>query len=168
MVSFIDAHRDEYGVEPICRQLPIAPSTYYEHKARRRVPERRPPRARRDAALEPEIRRVWTENFKVYGARKVWLQLNRESVSVARCTVARLMRKLGLRGVRRGRRWRTTVPDETSARPADLVKRAFTASRPDELWVADIERHEALLNLAVVRDHRHASVAADAMKLRAA
>ena len=138
MMSFIDAHRETYGVEPICAVLPIAPSTYYAHKVREADPSRRPARALRDAELRPEIQRVWSENFKVYGARKVWLQLNRESVSVARCTVARLMHGLGLRGVRRGRRWRTTIADEGSARPADLVQRAFTASRPDQLWVADI------------------------------
>ena len=137
-MSFIDDHREAYGVESICKQLPIAPSTYYEYKARARDPGRKPAREQRGAALEPEVRRVWSENFRVYGVRKVWLQLNRESVRVARCTVARLMRKLGLRGVRRGRRWRTTVPDEAQARPADLVQRAFTATRPDQLWVADI------------------------------
>ena len=137
-MSFIDDHREAYGVESICKQLPIAPSTYYEYKARARDPGRKPAREQRDAALEPEVRRVWSENFRVYGVRTVWLQLNRESVRVARCTVARLMRKLGLRGVRRGRRWRTTVPDEAQARPADLVQRAFTATRPDQLWVADI------------------------------
>jgi transposase InsO family protein len=138
MVGYIDAHKSRFGVEPICAVLPIAPSTYYEHKARERDPGRLPARAQRDAQLRPAVQRVWSENFRVYGARKVWLQLNRESVPVARCTVARLMGQLGLRGVRRGRRWRTTIPDEALARPADLVKRAFTATRPDELWVADI------------------------------
>jgi transposase InsO family protein len=138
MVGYIDAHKERFGVEPICAVLPIAPSMYYEHKARQRDPDRLPARAQRDAQLKPEVQRVWSENFRVYGARKVWLQLNRESVRVARCTVARLMGQLGLRGVRRGKRWHTTVPDEALARPADLVKRAFTATRPDQLWVADI------------------------------
>ena len=138
MVGYIDAHKGRFGVEPICAVLPIAPSTYYEHKARQREPERLPARRQRDQQLKPEVQRVWSENLRVYGARKVWLQLNRESVRVARCTVARLMRELGLRGVRRGKRWRTTVPDEALERPADLVKRAFTATRPDQLWVADI------------------------------
>ena len=138
MMSFIDTHREAYGVEPLCAVLPIAPSTYYEHKRREAEPSRVPARAVRDAELGSQIQRVWSENFKVYGARKVWLQLNRESVSVARCTVARVMRQLGLRGVRRGRRWRTTIADDTSPRPLDLVERAFTASRPDQLWVADM------------------------------
>ena len=138
MVGYIDAHKGCFGVEPICAVLPIAPSTYYEHKARQRDPERLPARRPRDLQLKPEVQRVWSENLRVYGARKVWLQLNRESVRVARCTVARLMRELGLRGVRRGKRWHTTSPDEALARPADLVKRAFTATRPDQLWVADI------------------------------
>ena len=138
MVGYIDAHKGCFGVEPICAVLPIAPSTYYEHKARQRDPERLPARRQRDLQLKPEVQRVWSENLRVYGARKVWLQLNRESVRVARCTVARLMRELGLRGVRRGKRWHTTSPDEALARPADLVKRAFTATRPDQLWVADI------------------------------
>ena len=138
MVGYVDAHKGRFGVEPICAVLPIAPSTYYEHKACQRDPERLAARRRRDMQLKPEIQQVWSENFRVYGARKVWLQLNRESVRVARCTVARLMRELSLRGVRRGRRWRTTVPDEALGRPADLVKRAFVATRPDQLWVADI------------------------------
>jgi putative transposase len=103
MVSFIDAHRDEYGVESICRQLPIAPSTYYEHKARAADPERLPQRSQRDMALMPEIRRVWDENFQVYGAEKVWRQLNREQIPVARCTVKRLMGVLGLQGAVRGK-----------------------------------------------------------------
>ena len=138
MVSFIDEHRDEYGVEPICAQLPIAPSTYYEHKAREMDPERLPPRAHRDRELSNEIQRVWDENFRVYGARKVWRQLNREQLAVARCTVERLMRTLGLQGVVRGRSCRTTVSDNASDRPPDLVKRQFTATRPNQLWVADI------------------------------
>lgn len=137
MVAFIDAHRAEYGVEPICAELPIAPSTYYEAKARERDPGRLPPRARRDGALRGEIERVWRGNFCAYGARKTWKQLNREQIPVARCTVERLMRQLGLRGLVRGRRFKTTVPDAGVQRPADLVDRQFVASRPNQLWVAD-------------------------------
>ena len=99
-MGYIDAHKDRFGVEPICAVLPIAPSTYYEQKARARDPSRLPPRAQRDAALKPEIERVWHENHDVYGARKVWLQLKREGIDVARCTVRRLMREPGF--TRRG------------------------------------------------------------------
>jgi putative transposase len=137
MVCFIDQHRSEYGVEPICAQLPIAPSTYYEYKAREAEPERLPPRVRRDAELSREIRRVWDENFQVYGARKVWRQLGREQITVARCRVERLMRRLGLQGVVRGRKRRTTISEESANCPADRVKRQFTAIGPDQLWVAD-------------------------------
>ena len=137
MVSFIDAHRAEHGVEPICEELPIAPSTYYEHKARQADPGRLPARVQRDRALVPEIRRVHEENFAVYGARKVWRQLHREAFVVARCTVERLMRSLGLSGAVRGRRCRTTIADDGAQRPLDRVNRQFTASRPNELWVAD-------------------------------
>ena len=125
MVSFIDAHRDKYGVESICRQLPIAPLTYYEHKAREAEPGRLPLRSQRDMALKPEIRRVWDENFQVYGAEKVWRQLNREQIPVARCTVERLMGVLGLQGVVRGKAWKTTIPDAAAEQPADLVQRQF-------------------------------------------
>jgi len=138
MVAFIDAHRDAYGVEPICAQLPIAPSTYYEHKARQAHPERRPARVRRDAELSPQIQRVWQENFCVYGAKKTWRQLNRERIHAARCTVERLMKRLGLHGAVRDRAFKTTtVPDLAAPRPADLVKRRFSATRPNQLWVAD-------------------------------
>ena len=137
MASFIDTHRDAYGVEPICAQLPIAPSQYYEHKAREAEPARLPPRLQRDRMLVPEIRRVYEENFSVYGARKVWRQLGREDIVVARCTVERLMRSLSLHGVVRGRKCRTTVADDCIQRPLDLVKRKFEASRPNQLWVAD-------------------------------
>jgi len=137
MVAFIDANRAEYGVEPICEELPIAPSTYYEAKARERDPARQPARARRDQTLVPEIQRVWHENFDVYGARKTWRQLNREGIRVARCTVGRLMRHLGLRGAVRGKRFKTTIPDLAAARPLDLVERQFHATRPNQLWVAD-------------------------------
>jgi putative transposase len=138
MVSFIDEHRNEHGVEPICRELPIAPSTYYEQKAREVDSSRLPARAVRDAELREEIERVWKENFGAYGARKVWRQLVREKNDVARCTVERLMRKMGLQGIVRGRKRKTTFPDEAAPRPADLVERQFTAERPNQLWVADI------------------------------
>ena len=138
MTSFIDEQCDQYGVEPICAELPIAPSTYYAHKACEADPDKRSDRDRRDAELMAEIERVWNENFRVYGARKIWRQLKREGIDVARCTVERLMRKLGIRGVVHGKGYKSTVPDEASARPADLVERAFTASAPNQLWVADI------------------------------
>ena len=138
MVSFIDAHREAYGVEPICKELPIAPSTYYEAKAREAGRAPVPARTRRDAELRAEIRRVWEEHFGVYGVRKVWRQLNREGVTVARCTVARLMGELGLRGVVRGRRSKTTLAGRELPRPADRVRRVFEASRPNALWVADL------------------------------
>ncbi len=138
MTSFVDDHRGEYGVEPICAELPIAPSTYYEHKAREAQPERLPARAQRDAELEVEVHRVWDENFRVYGARKVWRQLNREQIPIARCTTERLMQNLGIRGVVRGKGYKTTIPDLAAERPADLVQRIFTALHPNQLWVADI------------------------------
>jgi len=138
MVTFIDEHRDACGVEPICAVLPIAPSTYYEHKARQADPDRLPSRTKRDAELRGEIQRVWEENFRVYGVRKVWRQLNREGILVARCTVERLMRDLGLSGAVRGRKFKTTIADDTAARPTDLVCREFSASRPNQLWVSDL------------------------------
>jgi putative transposase len=133
MIAYIDANRDRFGVEPICQVLPIAPSTYY-------AASRRPasPRAVRDTKLKGEIARVHAEQFGVYGARKVWRQLGREGISVARCTVERLMRELHLQGVRRGKTRRTTTPDATAPRPADLVERDFSATRPNQLWVADL------------------------------
>ena len=118
--------------------LPIAPTTYYEYKARERDPSRRPARYHRDEALKAEIKRVWHENFEVYGARKVWKQLQRESIPAARCTVERLMSILDMQGARRGKAFKTTIPDEDAARPADLVERSFMATRPNQLWVADI------------------------------
>ncbi len=127
------------GVEPICRMLPIAPSTYYEQKAREKDPSRQPARAKRDVQLCGEIRRVRQENFDVYGVRKVWRQLRREGRDVARCTVARLMREMGLQGAVRGRRFKTTKPDSSGARPMDLVERDFNATRPNELWVSDLQ-----------------------------
>jgi len=138
MMSFIDEHRDAYGVEPICAVLPIAPSTYYERKAQQANPARLSARARRDLELRVDIRRVWEENFRVYGARKIWRQLNREGIRVARCTVERLMGDIGLSGAVRGRKFKTTIADDTAARPADLVCREFTASRPNQLWVSDV------------------------------
>ena len=138
MVRYIDDHQERFGVEPICRVLPIAPSTYYEQKAREREPTRRPRRTQRDEALKPEIERVFDENFRVYGAHKIWKQLNREGIRVARCTVARLMRALGLRGVVRGKRSKTTIPDELADRRQDRVNRTFSVSRPNALWVADL------------------------------
>ncbi|MEN3236769.1 IS3 family transposase [Methylobacterium ajmalii] len=137
MISFIDDHREVYGVEPICRVLPIAPSTYYLHAARRADPEKQPVRARSDAALMIEIKRVFEANFCVYGVRKIWRQLAREGIVTARCTVARLMRRLGLAGVVRGRTVRTTIPDPAAACPLDRVNRQFKAPRPNALWVSD-------------------------------
>ena len=155
----MDQHRDANGVEPICEQLPIAPSTYYEHKRREREPERCSARSRRDAELSEVIGRVHEENYGVYGARKVWHQLHRQGVTVARCTVERLMRDLGLCGVVRGKRQRTTVSDVNAARPADLVDRQFTATAPNRLWTADIT-HTHLVGFRVrgVRDRRLFSV----------
>jgi transposase InsO family protein len=137
MIAFVDEHRGEYGVEPICRVLPIAPSSYREHVARRRDPARRSARARRDERLKTEVRRVFDDNFQVYGARKVWRQLLREGVRVARCTVSRLMRELGLAGAVRGKPVRTTVSDKASPCPLDLVNRQFRAPAPNMLWVSD-------------------------------
>ena len=138
MVAFIDQYGKSYGVEPICKLLPIAPSTYYRHKAIEREPQKRSHRAQRDEMLTVEIQRVFEENRQVYGARKIWKQLNREEIFVARCTVERLMKQLGIEGVRRGRKWRTTIPSALSDKPLDLVNRQFKASHPNQLWVADI------------------------------
>jgi putative transposase len=139
MVRFIDTHRTTFGVEPICAVLPIAPSLYYELKARERDPHRRPARVRRDEQLGEHIRRVWHDNRAVYGVRKVWNQLKREGLAVARCTVARLMRRLGLAGAVRGRQFKvTTIPGPATTRPPDLVARQFTAAHPNQLWVADL------------------------------
>ena len=133
MIRYIDAHRETFGVEPICDTLQVAPSTYYSAKAR-------PPCRRRltDEVLKAEIRRVHAVNYGVYGARKVWRQLNREGIAIARCRTERLMRQMGLAGRVRGRRKRTTVPDPTAPRPADLVERQFSAVAPNQLWVADL------------------------------
>lgn len=138
MVAFISDHRGQYGVESICRLLPIAPSTYFRHHAGHVDPTRRAARAQRDDALRDHIQRVWDANFQVYGPRKVWQQLQREGIPVARCTVERLMRAMGLQGAVRGRAWVTTThPADAADRPADLVDRDFTATRPNQLWVAD-------------------------------
>jgi len=137
MIAFIDAHRDVHGVEPICRVLPIAPSTYHAHVARRADPATAPARVRRDASLCGPIRRVWEENFRVYGVRKVWRQLGREGISVARCTVARLMRRMELQGAVRGKTVKTTFGDHATPCPADRVNRQFQAPRPNALWLSD-------------------------------
>lgn len=133
-MKFIRANRERWGVEPICRVLHFAPATYYAATSR-------PPSARevRDGELKPRIQRVWEENFRVYGADKVWAQLNREGTRVARCTVERLMRELGLSGARRGKAFKvTTRSDDRQHRPADLVERDFRAPAPNRLWVADL------------------------------
>jgi len=138
MVGYIDDHRDRFGVEPICAVLRIAPSTYFLHKARQQDPTKRSARAQRDDELTGAIQQVWEENHQVYGPKKVWKELRRRGIRVARCTVARLMRGLGLRGVSRGRAWViTTRAEAAAARPADLVDRHFVATRPNQLWVAD-------------------------------
>ncbi len=137
MIDFINDHRAIHGVEPICRVLPIAPSTYHVHAARRADPCKLPARAQRDAGLKLEITRVFEENFQVYGVRKVWRQLRREGQEVARCTVGRLMKTLGLQGVVRGKRVRTTISDKAAPCPLDHVNRQFKAPRPNALWVAD-------------------------------
>ena len=137
MTAFVDEHRARFGVEPICKALQVAPSAYWREEARRRDSALCPPRRQRDVQLMPEIDRVWKANMRVYGADKVWKQLNREHIEVARCTVERLMRRLGLRGVVRGKRVRTTVPDAKAACPLDRVNREFRAERPNQLWVSD-------------------------------
>ena len=137
MIAFIDDHRQAYGVEPICRVLPIGSSTYHAHAARRADPSRLPKKVRRDADLKVEIRRVFEENFRVYGVRKVWRQLRRGGFSVARCTVARLMGDMGLQGAIRGKPLRTTISDKAAPCPLDHVNRQFHAPAPDRLWLAD-------------------------------
>ena len=137
MIAFVDDHRDVYGVEPICKVLPIAPSTYHERQAQRRDPSRLSARARRDLDLKPQIARVFAENFAVYGVRKVWRQMLREEIALARCTVERLMRQMGLRGVIRGKPVRTTISDKAAPCPRDHVNRQFHAPAPDRLWLSD-------------------------------
>ena len=133
MIRYIDEHRARYGVEPICRTLQVAPSSYYA--ARKRTPSAR---SVADAALALDIARVHRDHFGVYGVRKAWRQLHREGLSVGRDRVARLMRSLGLAGVTRAKRIRTTQPASVAERPADLVERRFSASAPNRLWVADL------------------------------
>jgi putative transposase len=137
MIAFIDDHREVYGVEPICRVLPIAPSTYHAHVAQRTDLAKASPRTRQDLMLMEQIRRVHEANFGVYGARKVWRQLGREGIAVARCTVERLMRQMGLRGAVRGKEIRTTIADKAAPCPADKVNRQFRAPHPNALWVSD-------------------------------
>jgi transposase InsO family protein len=137
MIAFIDAHRVVYGVEPICRVLAIAPSTYYEHAARRAAPARLPLRTQRDVRLRAEIRRVWEENFRVYGVRKVWRQLRREGIEIARCTTARLMKQMGFVGAIRGKTVKTTISNPAASCPRDKVNRQFHAPRPNALWLSD-------------------------------
>jgi transposase InsO family protein len=137
MYRFVDEHRAVHGVEPICEVLQIAPSAYRRHAARAREPALRSARAQRDVKLLPTIERVWNDNQQVYGADKVWMQMNREGVAVARCTVERLMRRLGLQGVRRGKAVRTTIADPKAPCPLDKVNRQFRADRPNQLWVSD-------------------------------
>lgn len=150
-MSFIESHRERFGVEPICSALQFAPATYYA--ARSRAPSAR---ALRDELLKVEIARVFEENYRVYGAEKVWRALNREGVSIARCTTRRLMRDLGLQGARRGRAWRTTtLGDESLPRPRDLVERQFAANAPNQLWVADltyVKTHGGFAYVAFVID----------------
>ena len=133
----MDKHRETHGVEPICKALQIAPSGYWRHAAHQRKPELRCARAKTDDTLSPKIQQVWQSNMQVYGADKVWHQLGREGVAVARCTVERLMKRLGLQGARRGKVVRTTVPDKALPCPLDRVNRQFKADRPNQLWVSD-------------------------------
>jgi putative transposase len=137
MYGLVDEHRGTHGVEPICRVLQIAPSAYRRHAAQRRDPSLLSARARRDAQLMPRIEQVCNANLQVYGADKVWKQMNREGSTVARCTIERLMRRRGLQGVRRGRAVRTTVSDRKTPCPLDKVNRLFQAERPNQLWVSD-------------------------------
>ena len=137
MIAFIDDQREVYGVEPICGMLRIAPSTYHAHAAQRTDPARASPRARQDLVLMAQIQRVHAANFGVYGARKIWRQLGREGVAVARCTVERLMRRMGLRGAVRGKETKTTITDKATPCPADKVNRQFRALHPNVLWVSD-------------------------------
>ena len=157
MVAFVDQHRDVSGVESICAVLPIAPSTYCRHKAQQRDPSRRSARAHRDDVLRVEIQCVWDEHHQVYGPRKVWRQLRRDGHRVAHCTVGRLMRAMGLQGAARGRAWVITTQANSSAdRPLDLVDRHFTATQPNQLWIADFNlcRDLAWLCLCRVRHRR--------------
>ncbi len=145
MVAYIDAHRDRFGVEPICTVLPIAPSTYFRHKVEHREPTRRSARAQRDEVLRAIIRRIYQENRAVYGPRKVWKQMGREGLREARCRVRRLMRAMGLFGAVRGSAWTTTTHAGPEAdRPRDVVDRQFDATRPNQLWVSDFAGSDEL------------------------
>jgi len=135
--AFVDEHRDRFGVEPICKVLQFAPSAYRRHAARQRNPALISRRAQRDSELMRHVRRVWDSNMQVYGADKVWKQMHREGIRVARCTVERLMRSMGLQGARRGKGVRTTVPDVNAPCPFDRVNRKFRADQPNQLWVSD-------------------------------
>jgi len=137
MISFIREHRDICGVEPICRVLQIAPSTFYAHLAVENDPDKASDRAKRDAELRPEMKRVWEDNRSVYGARKLWHAMRREGLDLARCTVERLMRDIGIEGVRRGKKVKTTWPDKALPCPMDRVNRTFRATMPNQLWVSD-------------------------------
>ncbi len=137
MIAFIDNHRAAYGVEPICRVLPIAPSTYHADTAKRADPTKLSARAQRDAALQTDIKRVWDTNFQVYGVRKVWRQLQREAIAAPRCQVARLMKHMGLAGAVRGKTVKTTHSDKSTPSPLDRVNRQFRAPAPNALWLAD-------------------------------
>ncbi|WP_176599234.1 IS3 family transposase [Sphingobium sp. 15-1] len=137
MMAFIDAHREDLGIEPICRELAIAPSSYHEHAARRADSGRRPARTRRDEEIREQIKRVHEASFGLYGARKVWHQMRRDGIMVAKCTVERLMRAMGLAGVRRGKKTVTTVSNPKAPCPLDKVNREFRVSRPNALWVVD-------------------------------
>ena len=154
MYGIVDEHRAAHGVEPICAVLQIAPSAYRRHAARRQGHAPFSAREQRDAALMPVVEQVWNANLQVYGADKVWKQMNRDGVEVARCTVERLMRRLGLRGVRRGKVVRTTISDHKAPCPLDKVNRQFRANRPNQLWVSDLRVRLDLARLAV-RGLRH-------------
>jgi transposase InsO family protein len=137
MIRFVEDHRADHGVEPICRVLPIAPATFFDHLAKRADPSLLSDRAVRDAELKPEIKRVFEDNLSVYGVRKVWHQMRREGVDIARCTVARLMKDIGIEGVIRGKKPKTTIPDKALPCPLDRVNRQFHAPAPNVLWVSD-------------------------------
>ncbi len=163
IVEFIDANKADYGVEPICDVLQFAPSTYYAAKSR--LPSAR---ALSDALMKVVLLRLFIDNLSVYGARKLWMAALRAGHDIGRDQVSRLMGELRIQGVRRQRHVRTTRPTEGAPRAPDLVDRNFTAIAPDRLWVTDLVRHEAPLNLAVMKGHRHTLVAAGVLKLRAA
>lgn len=138
MIEFIDFNRGQYGVEPICKVIPIASSTYYERKKKESEPELRSNRSKSDIIHKNAILRIWNENFQVYGVRKIWKQMIREGYSIARCTVERLMKVLGIKGARRGKPFKCIIHEDLADRPMDLVKREFVADKPNQLWVADI------------------------------